>query len=87
MGLDRMVVRSIRTATNSYVVNGARELILDNGDERAVGLETRVPLRSGDAYVVPCGVWHRLEAVEPSYLVHVTPGPNGGHRPPNSAKS
>jgi hypothetical protein len=30
---------------------------------------------------VPRGVWHRLEAVDPSYLIHVTPGPNGGHRP------
>jgi hypothetical protein len=30
---------------------------------------------------VPRGIWHRLESVEPSYLVHVTPGPHGGHRP------
>ena len=64
-----------------YLVSGALELILDTGDERAVGVETKVLLRSGDAYVVPRGVWHRLEAVEPSYLVHVTPGPNGEHRP------
>ena len=64
-----------------YVVSGTMELILDDGDERAAGVETRVLLRSGDAYVVPRGVWHRLEAVEPSYLIHVTPGPNGGHRP------
>jgi quercetin dioxygenase-like cupin family protein len=28
-----------------------------------------VVLRAGDAYVVPRGVWHRLVAVEPSYLV------------------
>jgi mannose-6-phosphate isomerase-like protein (cupin superfamily) len=64
-----------------YLVNGTMELILDDGDERAAGVETRVRLRSGDAYVVPRGVWHRLEAVEPSYLIHVTPGPNGGARP------
>ena len=70
-----------------YVVSGAMELILDDGDERAVGTETKVLLRSGDAYVVPRGVWHRLEAVEPSYLVHVTPGPNGGHRPRSSAQA
>ena len=69
-----------------YVVSGAMELILDDGDERAVGVETKVPLRSGDAYVVPRGVWHRLEPVEPSYLVHVTPGPNGGYRPRNSVQ-
>ncbi len=69
-----------------YVVSGAMELILDDGDDRAVGVETTVVLRSGDAYVVPRGVWHRLEAVESSYLVHVTPGPNGGYRPRNSAQ-
>jgi mannose-6-phosphate isomerase-like protein (cupin superfamily) len=68
-----------------YVVRGAMDLILDDGDERAVGVETNVVLRSGDAYVVPRGVWHRLEALEPSYLIHVTPGPNGGHRPRPSA--
>jgi mannose-6-phosphate isomerase-like protein (cupin superfamily) len=64
-----------------FVVSGTMELIVDDGDERAVGVETRVPLHSGDAYVVPRGVWHRLEAVEPTYLIHVTPGPDGGHRP------
>jgi mannose-6-phosphate isomerase-like protein (cupin superfamily) len=64
-----------------YVVAGAMELVLDDGDRQAIGVETRVTLRAGDAYVVPRGVWHRLEAIEPSYLVHVTPGPNGGFRP------
>jgi len=69
-----------------YVVSGTMELILDDGDEDAVGAETKVLLRSGDAYVVPRGVWHRLEPVEPSYLIHVTPGPNGGYRQRNSAQ-
>lgn len=64
-----------------YVVSGAMALIIDDGDEEAAGTETRVALGAGDAYVVPRGVWHRLEPLEPSYLVHVTPGPNGGHRP------
>lgn len=64
-----------------YVVAGTMELIFDDGDEHAVGVERKVVLRSGDAYVVPRGVWHRLEAAEPCHLIHVTPGPNGGHRP------
>jgi mannose-6-phosphate isomerase-like protein (cupin superfamily) len=64
-----------------YVVSGAVRLILDDGDEKAVGTESTVLLRSGDAYIVPRGVWHRLESTEPSYLIHVTPGPNGEHRP------
>ena len=64
-----------------YVVSGSMELILDDGDGHTVGAETTVVLGPGDAYVVPRGVWHRLEAMEPSHLVHVTPGPNGGYRP------
>jgi len=43
--------------------------ILDDHNEWAVGVETAVLLRSGDAYVVPRGVSHRLEPVDPSYLV------------------
>jgi len=64
-----------------YIVSGAMELILDDGDEQTAGVETKVLLGSGDAYIVPRGVWHRLESVEPSYLIHLTPGPNGDHRP------
>lgn len=64
-----------------YVVSGTMELILDDGDEETVGPETTVVLRAGDAYVVPRGVWHRLEPREASHLVHVTPGPSGGARP------
>jgi mannose-6-phosphate isomerase-like protein (cupin superfamily) len=64
-----------------YLVSGTIELILDDGDDRGAGAETSVLLRGGDAFVVPRGVWHRLKTVEPSHLIHVTPGPNGGHRP------
>ncbi len=56
-----------------YVVSGTMELILDDGNERAAGVETKVLLRPGDAYVVPRGVWHRLESVEPSYSCHAGP--------------
>src|SRR5690349_18753065 len=54
-----------------YVVSGAMELVLDDGDEQAAGTETTLLLRAGDAYVVPRGVWHRLKTVEPYYLIHV----------------
>jgi mannose-6-phosphate isomerase-like protein (cupin superfamily) len=64
-----------------YLVSGRLELILDDGDEGYVGTETKVVLGPGDAFVVPRGVWHRLVSVDPSHLVHVTPGPHGGHRP------
>jgi mannose-6-phosphate isomerase-like protein (cupin superfamily) len=68
------------------VVSGTMELTLDDGDQQTVGTETTVVLRAGDAYVVPRGIWHRLEPLEPSYLVHVTPGPTGGYRPLRSGE-
>ena len=64
-----------------HVVSGTLELIVDDGDAERVGSETVTVLAAGDACVVPRGAWHRLVAVEPSYLVHVTPGPNGEARP------
>ncbi len=63
-----------------HVVTGAMELISDDGDADVVGNETVVVLRSGEACVVPRGVWHRVVATEPSLLIHVTPGPNGSAR-------
>jgi mannose-6-phosphate isomerase-like protein (cupin superfamily) len=63
-----------------YLVSGQVEVILDDGDEDSVGTETTVVLRAGDAFVVPRGVWHQVQVVEPSYFVHVTPGPNGPAR-------
>jgi mannose-6-phosphate isomerase-like protein (cupin superfamily) len=63
-----------------YLVSGEIEVVLDDGDEETVGDETTVVLRSGDALVVPRGVWHQIRVVEPAYFVHVTPGPNGGAR-------
>jgi mannose-6-phosphate isomerase-like protein (cupin superfamily) len=64
-----------------YLVSGAIEVILDDGDEHEIGEQTSVVLRGGDALVVPRGVWHQIEVIERAYFVHVTPGPNGGSRP------
>jgi quercetin dioxygenase-like cupin family protein len=64
-----------------HVASGAMNLIVDDGDADAIGAETVVLLRAGDACVVPRGMWHRVIALEPSYLIHVTPGPNGAARP------
>jgi mannose-6-phosphate isomerase-like protein (cupin superfamily) len=63
-----------------YLVSGAIEVILDDGDEEAIGTETSIVLRGGDAFIVPRGVWHQINVIEPAYFVHVTPGPNGGAR-------
>ena len=59
-----------------YLVSGAVtvKLELPEGD-RLVDLE------AGDGLVVPQGVWHKITLREPGRLVHITPGPNGDHRP------
>jgi homogentisate 1,2-dioxygenase len=64
-----------------YLVSGRIEVVLDDGDLDHVGSETRHEVGAGEAFVVPRGVWHRLEVLEPAHLVHVTPGPGSGHRP------
>ncbi len=45
------------------------------------GGETLVELGSGDAVVVPKGVWHKITMREPGQLIHITPGPHGDARP------
>lgn len=59
-----------------YVVSGHVRVHL----EETTGTRA-VALRPGEALVVPRGVWHRVELLEPSRLVHVTPGPGAEHRP------
>lgn len=38
-------------------------------------------LQPGDGLLVPKGLWHRVDVVEPCRIVYVTPGPNGKYRP------
>lgn len=49
-------------------------LELDDGDKT-------VRVGPGEALVVPRGVWHLIESIEPGQMVNITPGPNGEHRP------
>jgi mannose-6-phosphate isomerase-like protein (cupin superfamily) len=64
-----------------YVISGRAEVVLDDGDQDTVGTETRTELVAGQAFLVPRGVWHRVDVREPTHLVHITPGPGDGHRP------
>ena len=65
-----------------FVISGGVDVILEEGgDEHNAGVERVEAVRAGQAFVVPKGVWHRVEVREPSRLVHITPGPGGGHRP------
>ena len=38
-------------------------------------------LEPGDTCIVPKGEWHKVSLVEETKLIHITPGPNGDHRP------
>lgn len=40
-----------------------------------------IELGPGEACIVPKGEWHLVKLLEPTQLVHITPGPNGDHRP------
>ena len=59
-----------------YMVSGriSVRLELPEGDRT-------VDVAAGEALVVPKGTWHLVTLREPGRLVHITPGPNGDHRP------
>lgn len=59
-----------------YLVSGAITILLELPDG-----DRTVDLAAGDAMVVPQGTWHRITLREPGQLVHITPGPDGDHRP------
>lgn len=40
-----------------------------------------ITLRAGEACLIPRGEWHRVHLLEPTRLLHITPGPRGEHRP------
>jgi mannose-6-phosphate isomerase-like protein (cupin superfamily) len=64
-----------------YLLAGALDVVLDEpGGERRFGL------RSGQACVVPAGVWHRLILRQPSDLLFVTPAHGTRHRPVGTAR-
>jgi quercetin dioxygenase-like cupin family protein len=48
---------------------------------------TSLELAPGDACIIPKGEWHRLHLLEPTRLLHITPGPNGDHRQLPPARS
>jgi mannose-6-phosphate isomerase-like protein (cupin superfamily) len=65
-----------------YLISGRVEVVIeDGGTADHVGHEDTATLVPGQAIVVPRGAWHRVNVIEPSRLVHITPGPGDGHRP------
>ena len=59
-----------------FLVSGELELILElDGGER------RIPLKAGEAFIVPRGIWHRALVRKPGQLVGITRGWGTEHRP------
>ena len=57
-----------------YLISGrARVVFLDSDDDD-------IELQPGDGLVVPQGVWHRVDILEPCRIVYATPGPNNEFR-------
>jgi quercetin dioxygenase-like cupin family protein len=58
-----------------YVVDGRARLIFTDDPLPDVDLQP------GAVVIVPKGLWHRVEILEPCHIVYLTPGPNGEVRP------
>lgn len=64
--------------------DGDEILYLVAGSARVVFLDEPfddIDLKPGDGLVVPKGVWHRVDILEPCQIVYLTPGPNNEFRP------
>lgn len=63
--------------------DGDETLYLISGRVR-VTLETdpveSLEMKPGDGLIVPKGVWHIVDIIEPSQIFYVTPGPNNQFR-------
>jgi mannose-6-phosphate isomerase-like protein (cupin superfamily) len=58
-----------------YLISGrANVVFLDSPQED-------IEMQPGDGLVVPKGIWHRVDILEPCQIVYVTPGPNNEFRP------
>lgn len=58
-----------------YLISGRVKVTLDTAPAQELDMSP------GDGLIVPKGVWHRVDILEPSKIVYVTPGPNNKFRP------
>jgi len=64
--------------------DGDEILYLISGRVRVVFLDSSmddIDVMPGDGLVVPKGMWHRVDIIEPCQIVYLTPGPNNEYRP------
>ena len=58
-----------------YLISGRVNVVFLNSPQAAV------EMKSGEGLVVPKGMWHRVDILEPCQIVYLTPGPNNEFRP------
>jgi mannose-6-phosphate isomerase-like protein (cupin superfamily) len=58
-----------------YVISGSVRITSDSNPDQSLDLGP------GDACIVEKGEWHKVHILEKTQLLHMTPGPNGDHRP------
>ena len=58
-----------------YLISGKVRVVFVDGDADDIDVSP------GDGLVVPKGTWHRVDILEPSQIVYLTPGPNNQFRP------
>ena len=57
-----------------YLISGRARVVFPEDDY------ADIELLPGNGLVVPRGVWHRVDILEPCQIVYVTPGPNNRFR-------
>ena len=58
-----------------YLISGRARVVFIEDDE------DDIEMLPGDGLVVPQGMWHRVDIIEPCEIVYLTPGPNNEFRP------
>lgn len=58
-----------------YVISGKVRVTGESDPEHPL------ELGPGEACIVQKGEWHKVSVLEETRLIHITPGPNGDHRP------
>lgn len=57
-----------------HVISGRIRISCDSAPDDLI-------MGAGDTCIVPKGEWHKVSVIEETHLVHITPGPDGEHRP------
>ena len=63
-----------------YIISGKVRVVGESAPDEPC------ELGPGEACIVSKGEWHRVQILEPTRLVGITPGPRGSHRPVDSSQ-